>query len=909
MMFSKIMQKNFCRDLAKILQLFEEAEETLEKNLDTFVAHGDVQAELRTLAGDIHILATRLQTTHARLEDMGNSAAERWLAQRLASIIKEETATLAVPLAHASPALPWSVHTLGSVSEEDYDAALIQLYYGIRQHDAKMEADARHMLNLCAQYVPHTAIKVDFKKIKRRASIHINYSNRLKNLLGKHRPLDKKVVTFWEDVVQNYPWFMATFLDAIHAFTRSYCENPVSSDGETQAQAYVRSVEEFYDAHAPSESESLLELLTTCVGRNAFIVPITQDHRIQCLAPETAWTLYIDETGQDFGKKTHKKRLDAKVVGLLLPENTPLRTLGASAHCAAKSTAAVLQLFNELMACKCGILGLRQRDLHPMKHDPWLASVQELIAWVWRLLPLREGEPVRLRVCIENRCEYSAEQDIALLKKIFEIQREKEDPARSLRLKVTSMKFVSKGTECIGWADVAAYMWGSSSAEIQDALTQSGLRGTCYLSDVADILPLWEKVFTGEMLSGDAWQRLMQEETEYDSITYNALLLLQERVMKDVKLCRPYVEATVAHLKSTTPDSDTLERQCTWLARIGQSKNLTQDMQFLRDFAEPDANNHKFCVTPHAGTFRESMGVLLQCMTQVRCKALRTAKCYAKIFDFSGARRCLAPWDFSARGRSVGSGIWDGKILSDLGQYTACEGDFTKALQCFDRASALFEHLGKTDGCAGYGSSANPLAHAAVVRIYAAMVAMDMTKMSQSERVQRVEQALGESILAACHKYARHGISVGRYMHHILVRYLSDYGSTEERTAYFAGVHSWCVEGVGMGQGHPWHLIQWYRWCMLTERMQEKMQNEKAALMNTLFGSCWPSQNGVALDILGIAVGIASHELQIDDAKIRLYLHDLAQKTPTIREKVSLLLTRAHKGPALVKAVVPCMYR
>ncbi len=790
-----------------------------------------------------------------------------------------------------------------------YDDALIQLRNGISWQQPEMEKEARRELKKLEKHIPAHTMQEDIASMERRGATYVNFGNRLKKLLAQHDPLHANVLAFWADIQKHHRWFMTKFVKDILFVSKHICKRMTHAQSAEKAREYVESIVKHYGQDAQRSSKDLLEIIAACKENVVPVVTATQEHRIQCLEPEAGWVLYIDEAGQDFEKTTSDA--NAKVVGVLLPEKTTLRILEKDIHCKAKSTPAVLNMFNELLSTKCGILGLEKKDLHHMQHEQWFASVQELVAWVWRLLPLMEDAPVRLRVCIENRSTYNAKQDIVLFKKTFEVQREKEDAARRRRIEITDMEFVSKGTGHIGWADVAAYMWGSPTKEIKNGLAQSGLIGACYLSNISDILPLWEKIFGGDMLSGDEWRRLTQERTQQGSITANALRLLQERCMQDEELWRPYIVATSAYLESKEYDITVLERQCAWLSRMGQMEIVSPSLQFFWNLAELAEYNHQGDISPHVHELRGELESLSQNMAQLRPEAqyhaaLRIAVSHANALDFTSARQCLAPWNPHAGGSCIGSALWDGKILSSLGQYAAFEGNFTEALQYFDEALGLFAKLSEFDAREGQRQAEQ-------TSVYAAIAAMDISgnasampyDLRQTLRVQRLENALGERILDACHKYARHGSAAGRYLHHALVRYLAEYGTDEEKKAYCAYSQRWCVEDVGVGQGHPWPLIQWYRWYLLPASAQA----QKDALMDSLFDFSWSAMSGATVDFIGVTLGLAALEFQHDDPKVQKYVSSFLQHMPCAAERIAHLQTDALSGLALVKAVLPFNYR
>ncbi|MBQ7585695.1 MAG: hypothetical protein IJU40_05550, partial [Desulfovibrionaceae bacterium] len=424
--------------------------------------------------------------------------------------------------------------------------------------------------------------------------------------------------------------------------------------------------------------------------------------------------------------------------------------LGPNFHAKEKPPSTVLNKFNQLLEANCGILGLYEPDLQQTSHNIWLKTVLELILWVWRLIPL-DSEKSSLHICIEECSEYKPNEDLKWLSLALNHALDKESLKRAehLLLPKDALRFVKKGTELIGWADVAAYMWGSTQVEIIKGLEASGLKDTCFLKEVKAKLPLWAKALKGEALEKSEWQFLMEQKDQ--ALTEHCLKSLKKLCRHEVDLWPRYVEATSDYLATKNYDLKVLERECAWLAETS-SQDLKPEMRFFWKLTELANFNHKGDISAKAQKTAKEVEELAPKIGHLKPEAtwqaaLRLAVFEANRFDFFAAKEKLKPWDPLENGQLTGSALWDGKILSSLGQYEAFNKDNKLALDYFSEALECFKKLSDID----------PIGSKLQIEqtsIYAAIAAMDVATFTLQTKKDYLEKALGQSVPQACKTFA-----------------------------------------------------------------------------------------------------------------------------------------------------------
>jgi len=875
------------------------------KAVELTTALSDVLREYTT-AGSISAPDDIPDGEPAYLEDEPSAepnAAEEWLVSGVADVkIPPESVPMEAPALAAQPVSPATPPEQPQSAEPDLAPEeqlknhLFDLQKAVSWGNVKEAEKARHRV---LRMVSHFSKKKLKKKIKLYESRGRDF-NRVKtdfeSLIRKNGILGKKAVAFWKELPNSENRWFENKAQKMIEKTLGFEFGRLVQKHSLQSSAVTEFINRANSAYGNLASQ--LPNLRDAHQTRLPVVDPGLDHRITSLPPSSGWTLYIDETGARFGDEQGK---EGRIAGLLIPEETPLAPLSAGFHAVSAAPAEVLHRLNELLSTPCGIFGLGVDDLHQMSQEHWLASVLEVVNWVWRLLPLPEEEtPVTLNVLIENKGTYDASKDLEWLQTGLAIAWDKESPHRNRLIQLGKLDFVPKDTGLIGWVDLVAYGWGASKKEIKKGIKQSRLIGSCLLRGVRELLPIWAKAINGTVLEAREWQRLTEEKDaeRAGSLTEIALRNLKKTCRQTPENWQRYVDGMNAYLAAKEYDLSVVETQANWLAGM-EGIQMNPELRFFWKMAELARFNHTGEISTQAMCsavmeVNELSEKVVQILPHARCHAmLRLAVANANAFDFKGAEKRLAPWNPAAGGSLMGSAIWDGKILSSLGQYTAFQDEPEKALLLFDQALAQFKLLESIDPL----ESGRQQSQTAT---YAAIAAMDAQDLSADDRISRMEQALGTSVLDAAGRLGGDASPGNRYHHHLLVRYMVKHGSKSERKAYTGTSSTWLIPEIGAGAGHPWPLIQYYRW-ELTKRRQ---------LIESIFDYCWGREQGATVKLIGIALGIASGMLSPIDGMVCGILNDLQVEMPNAKDRIDILLrSKGISGLELLKKVLPFNYR
>jgi len=831
------------------------------------------------------------------------NAAEEWLASGVADMkTPSESRPPEPPVAQPIPSdmPPESPKPAGPVisPEEQLKAHLHDLQKAVSWGKAEEAEKARKRIFAMSSQFPKGTLDKKIHEYEKRGRDFKRVKMEFESLIQTKGILGKTTGAFWKGLPNSKTsWFVFTAGKMIESVLSYELRNLLRTNPPESSTVadFIRKATSVY-GNLASQLPQLRDAHQTWIP----VVDPGLDHRIQSLQPSSGWTLYIDETGLRFGDQEGK---EGRVVGLVFPEKTALAQLPKGFHASSAAPAEVLHRLNELLSTPCGILGLGIDDLHQMTQEHWLASVLEVVTWVWRLLPLPKEEaptPVTLDVLIENKGTYDATKDLEWLQTALAIAWDKESPHRNKMIQLGKLDFVPKDTGLIGWVDSVAYCWGASKEEIKEGLHQSRLTGSCLLKGIRELLPVWAKAINGNIVEANEWQRLTEQKDaeQRGSLTHMALDALTKTCRQSPGNWQRYVDAMDAYLATKKYDLTVVERQANWLAAM-EGIEMSPEMRFFWKMAELAKHNHTGEVTTQAMRSTKAEVTELsqkagQIVPHARCHAmLRLAVADANAFDFKAAGERFAAWNPDAGGTLMGSALWDGKILSSLGQYLAFQGYPEKALPYFDRALAQFKVLESVDPIEASRQHSQ-------TATYAAIAAMDVQELSTEERNARMEQALGTSVLEAARKMGGDASPGNRYLHHLLARYLVSHGSEGQRAAYRRTSSNWLIPEIGMGAGHPWPLIQYYRWELTKDRK----------LIESIFDYCWGREQGATVKLIGMAIGIASGMLSPDSGLVSDVLQDLKTAMPKAEEQIDKLLSpNGLSGLDLLKRVLTFNYR
>jgi hypothetical protein len=525
--------------------------------------------------------------------------------------------------------------------------------------------------------------------------------------------------------------------------------------------------------------------------------PSEQPHALQQLVPHPSWVLLIDETGAALGAEpASEPHPRGRFVGLLLMEPSTLPPIPL-ASASADAPADVDRHLQALLDRPVGVLGLPTDGLPQRRSDLWCTGVVELVEWTLRLMPM--VGPTKLEVRIEPR---GASRERALDAQLAELRRQlaERSPERHAGLTLQLRYFTRADEPRMGYTDALAFTWASPSPRAEARLAQSGLLGTCLVDgDTEALRRTWDALHLGEPLSGATWRAALGSADARRPSTFAAELLaeLGARARVDRALWTRCCGAAVAHLDRLDTELAALGAEAAWLDRYrpeGQPLPATLQLAWaaarLASASEDEAAETEL---------RSSCDALLDEAPALVCQVeLGLAARAAERFDFWAATRALARWrDLPP---SVAGLCGWGRLHRALGHHAASRGDWDAALVGFDGALTAFGRL--SDAAISKREWAETAA-------CLALAAMDDPRASPALVRERVGAVLS---LALPDIEALAGSSAPelQLMHHLLVRYLVQRGTAEERQAYCRAPERWAI-----GEGQPWPLIQLHRALLL----------------------------------------------------------------------------------------------
>ena len=549
---------------------------------------------------------------------------------------------------------------------------------------------------------------------------------------------------------------------------------------------------------------------------------LTIAHRINTLEPSPYWKLYIDESG-DFSALDKGK---SRVVGILLPEGLDLAPSRVSHAVSTWDTSMRPVELKRLLDAPCGIFGITTDCVRDLGVSDWYATVQETITWVLRLLPLPKGGRPVIDIFIENRCEYKQDLDTKLLKDQLRIELKKDGRTSSINIGKVCFtpkrghdnsqdaagmcaQTSQKDKRNLAWADLFSYSWQRSG--LRPIIYGDPTAPACIFEGKADLLDACRRTLRGDNPSAGEWLLLTSASDATDPRSLPGLTLeaLSRRCRKAPEECGRYVKAMAKTLDEKNYDLRVLEYQADWLHRAGAQDMKPKHVFFWR-LSQLAIFNHEGVIsgTEYDGCMAELESLLERMKAdsdpEIHCHAaLRMAVSDTNRFDFESAVRRLGPWDPEQGGCEMGRPLWDGKICSSLGQFTAFRGDPELALLYFDKA---VEHF-RVHADIEEKDAARQMRQ---TMTYAAIAAMDIPGMSGEELARRMEDALGCSVADAAADTVM--LMRNSYSHHLLVRYLTWRGTQQERNVYLASSNRWLSNMAGTG--HPWPIIQYHRYLL-----------------------------------------------------------------------------------------------
>ncbi len=680
------------------------------------------------------------------------------------------------------------------------------------------------------------------------------------------------------------------------------CKKKGETEDERQQRSKTKRAHQVCIAATPVVSR-LPSIHVTPRRRTLNVNKWAHPNEISQLPPAREWVLYVDESYRAAKKSAGEESFcyggDGVIAGVLFDREhplPPLPPLHASQDSSEEQMKQADRVIDILTQSSCGVLVLPVRAC--AAPQGWGSALGAYIDLVLRLLPLSEDQ-CRLSVFIEGRDPYHTARDCQFLRDAccYRLMQSVPERARKIQL---HLGIQTKDDQCNAYPDIVAHCCRMHKEEKRLAAPRfaaSGWSGSCFLNYTAEFLsPLMDAFFAGIHLEESNWQTLLQENKRQPSGFVSAILqTLGYEARSDVAIWHRYLDFVLEHLNSKRINLKLLSAQLDWLtAYCPANAELPPRLRLLWLTAKLAEENHRGQIVHHLelrSEFERLSTTLFEEDAPLVCSAvLNLAVSHTNAFDFDGAHSVLRVWQ--KYGPEVFGLQNHGRLLSGLGQCEAFLGNVGEAVRLFMAALADFGRLSEKESAKldSWQTSA-----------YLVTVLMD-SSIPREEGFDKAAHAyFGENLCEAAARLAHEATDETKYLHHILLRYLtSPLARSNEKAAYLAGREDWRV-----GYGHPWEMIEFYR-ALLVEDEQERMARLDSAYDIAMEGSG-------TLHV--IAAVIDGARLLHDPAREAAYLELVAQcrsEIPALGARADILTEHVHKKYEpleLARLVLPFNFR
>lgn len=515
-------------------------------------------------------------------------------------------------------------------------------------------------------------------------------------------------------------------------------------------------------------------------------------HWISNLAPQTHWTLLIDDHSRG-------PRRAGRLVALLLPPEPGLAPCPGE-HTRKADDATHASRLQALAAAPVGVLGFEWSERDDEREARPAAA--ELLAWVVRLLPL--SGPTQLRVLGgARRSERLAEavaQGLALA-----------DDRRRAWITVGEPEAVAKDDPFAAYADSVGFTWH------RQGLTAEGPLGTLAAGLVAappePLRALFDDLGGRRGPDGQRWDALIAGP---GSPLLDALRdRLTARAAEDDHLWRRYLRHTLIHMDQAETHPELLSAQVSFLAAangagkhtLGARVRLAGAVASLQVATAAGAQD-----PAAAAVVRDLSGQVLGEDPRAACSAdLAWADHAALSLDQAGAQARLQPW--ADRDALVLGARLRARVLGALGRTAGPDGG-----PQLDAA---------LDALAALSQPEDREREAEAPTLDRARLAVEAEATSDEEALAWVERLTGPLAKRSARLATSRRLS-DRAAHHLMLRLLVQRPAlgAEHRAAVLEVRDKW----VHRSGGHPWPLIELYRALLLDDAGEFEAAKEHAVL-------------------------------------------------------------------------------
>jgi hypothetical protein len=511
--------------------------------------------------------------------------------------------------------------------------------------------------------------------------------------------------------------------------------------------------------------------------------------------------------------------------------------------------------------------------------DLVISALKVLLGW---LLP-QQGEKCKIRILLERFSDILEGTECTdYLRGVFEEAR-LINPQRFSRWQLEMMRWSTKEEEYVPYADLVSFLglehheinielgrkadyrnWPGYvplSLELIPRLTRlDQLESTGNVDDVLDFVNDMHGTELGNVVSKDLKLR-MAGRPDLQRKLVERLEIRYEHTARDISALRNQTEA----VKMLVPVSDekmpTRQKLLWWLIDIQHANHHGNPAKAFQ--SAENYSRLRLIVQPHD---REL----------VAYSDLNLAVHFNDQFKFHEALLV----NQSLRedpGFDHLSPLFQGRILSSLGQTYSLTGQYAESEECFAGALALLENALTYDQSLGGDIDQS--------RIYRAINALDG---GFDEAAQRVAESLGNLSPEFAAKMAQSAAVDEQYRHHLLLRSLWILENQEAVIMSYLGQRShWKTN-----PSHPWELIKCYRALLLWSGDDENLHVEAANWFDEAIAITQQEEHGVTMHLIGAMIATIAACCLDDENYVtsaRKLTEDVDAKLPAAAQPVAVL--------------------
>lgn len=560
---------------------------------------------------------------------------------------------------------------------------------------------------------------------------------------------------------------------------------------------------------------------------------------VRHLTPSRAWTIHIDETGNQFGKdsiKSHEQEMTGKIVALVIAQGVQLETLPADFHAVnyqnknhpdynPQKLDEIINAIYEYRS-KIGVLGIQYNDSLSKSSPNWWSGVVTLIKLVLRLLPIKaptNGENNSVKIFIEQR-DFKSHINLEAFCDDLLTDLKSIDPERFAHFGLKIQFTKKEDDKYNGYVDTIAHCWGGGK-DAQQRRKAAQFSGHCFLNiqDSHAIERLYAIIDDPKkQLNARDWYEMMlviADEPEY-SLMRDHLTTIAEKCKKDDQLWSSYLYEVQSRLRYKDYQPKQLVEILNWLDNAKPTKATLPPMlklQFLS--AKLASQNHtgKADMAQIQEILELGNALIEEDAQQVAHAYIRVATACANAFKFEQMKKVLSQ-EIMQNKLAIGLSNYT-KILSSLGQYYCFTHQPEQAIEYFKQAIEGFEKLSDKE------QSQKDILQ---TQTYL-MLAYLQSNQPARKHLQILFQV--KSLIECVETYAKNENdkvlnlknSDKNYVfkHQVILRMLNQGHFDDLKESYLEHQEKWIT-----GEGHPWQSISFWRGMLLAEK-GEKEQAQK----------------------------------------------------------------------------------